>query len=33
MHPAWSKKTPKSALGGLKKKYIGDKPEDWNYEV
>ena len=33
MHPALGVKTLKSALGGLQEKFIGDNPEDWNYET
>ena len=31
--PAWGSETLKSALSGLQKRFIMDKPEDWDYKI
>ncbi|MBT3666064.1 MAG: 2-amino-4-hydroxy-6-hydroxymethyldihydropteridine diphosphokinase [Opitutae bacterium] len=31
--PAWGSETLKSALSGLQKRLIMDKPEDWDYKI
>jgi 2-amino-4-hydroxy-6-hydroxymethyldihydropteridine diphosphokinase len=31
--PAWGSETLKSALSGLQKRFIRDKPEDWDYLI
>jgi 2-amino-4-hydroxy-6-hydroxymethyldihydropteridine diphosphokinase len=30
-HPQWGLQTLKSALGGLQERFVGEKPEDWNF--
>ena len=30
-HPQWVPQTLKSALGGLQERFVGEKPEDWNF--
>lgn len=30
-HPQWGPQTLKSALGGLQERFVGEKPEDWNF--
>ena len=31
-HPQWGTKTLKSALGGLQERFVGERPEDWNFK-
>ena len=31
-HPQWGTETLKSALGGLQERFVGERPEDWNFK-